>query len=62
MYYIKKKIEKKELINKNTNFYIQIFNKKLIFYCNNMSLLLYYRSNNNVLHIKQYLKEVGIIK
>ena len=60
MYYIKKKIEKKELINKNKNLYFKIFNKKLIFYYNNMSLLLYYRSSN-ILHIKQYLKEVGII-
>lgn len=60
MYYIKKKIEKKELINKKKNLHFQILNTKLIFYYNNISLLLYYKSNN-ILHIKQYLKEVGII-
>ena len=63
MYYIKKKIEKKELINNNNNnLYLQIFNKKLIFNYKNISLLFYYTFNNNISHIKQYLKEVGIIK
>jgi len=60
MYYIKKKIEKKGLIKKNKNLHFQIFNKKLVFYYNNMSLLLYYGSKDKF-HIKQYLKEVGII-
>ena len=59
MRYIKKKIEKKELIKKSkNNLYLEIYKSKVNFYYNNITLKLYY---NNINQVKQYLKEVGII-
>lgn len=59
MRYIKKKIEKKELIKKSkNNLYLEIYKSKINFYYNNITLKLYY---NNINQVKQYLKEVGII-
>jgi len=59
MRYIKKKIEKKELIKKSkNNLYLEIYKFKICFYYNNINLKLYY---NNINQVKQYLKEVGII-
>lgn len=59
MRYIKKKIEKKELIKRTrNNLYLEIYKYKICFYYNNIKLKLYYI---NVNQIKQYLREVGII-
>lgn len=61
MYYIKKKIEKKELIKDKKNYlYLHISNKQIIFNYNNINLIFSY-FNSNISLIRQYLKEVGII-
>jgi len=61
MYYIKKKIEKKELIKvKKNNLYLNITDKLIIFNYNNINLILSYY-NSNIAVIRQYFKEVGII-
>lgn len=59
MRYIKKKIEKKELIKRSKNsLYLEMYKSKVNFYYNNIILKLYYSNSNQV---KQYLKEVGVI-
>lgn len=59
MRYIKKKIEKKELIRKSNNgLYLEVYKSKINFYYNDITIKLYY---NNIKQVKQYLKEVGII-
>lgn len=59
MRYIKKKIEKKELIKKSkNNLYLEIYKAKVCFYYNNITIKLYYYNINQV---RKYLKEVGII-
>lgn len=60
MRYIKKKIEKKELINqKLNNLYLKIYKKRIKIIYNNISINFYYNNNTNI--IKKYFKEVGII-
>ena len=60
MRYIKRKIEKKELINTKLNILcLKIYKNKFKISYNNILINLYYGKKANV--IKKYFKEVGII-
>ena len=59
MLYTRIKIEKNQLIKKRINrLYLDIYLSKVVFYYNNTILKIFYC---DIKHIRNYLKEVGLI-